>query len=431
MFLSRFILFVYRLVLFFSVCWGAMAWFTWGLDSSPIYAMYAECVFGVISILYWNTNKMSFIFGRYTKFALFLFIILIAIYRNFDIIDIVRYLLRYSPILLALFDYTNVKGHMRFISISLCIILVPGLILHFIMLNTGIFPSIIIQRGDWESYYFFNYIFLLKGAVTYESEGLRFQSVFLEPGYCATLLSFILYSNEYEFRKFYNKVILLGVIASMSLAGYLTTLVGFILNRFSQHYSVKKYVPIFILLLASYSVAVNYNDGHNVVNELIIERLQPDEDKGIAGNNRVSERTEDYFHDILKDGRFLFGVGQKEVDRLNGGRFKGEDFQNSIAGAGYQMYLIVNGLVSALLWLLFYYLLAKNCNNKRYSMGFVIVVFITFLQCAYPYSMSWLIPYILAIVSHTSNKNNIFSGYNNHRTTNAIMRAGNDGDINV
>ena len=133
--------------------------------------------------------------------------------------------------------------------------------------------------------------------------------------------------------------------------------------------------------------------------EYIFSRLESDKDKGIKGNNRNSELTDFYFEKMCEDGSILWGLGQEQIQKINGGGANDGDFTNQIRGAGYKIYCVNNGCLAAVLFILFYFLVADvgSVYQRRYNKMFALLIFIIFMQASYPTSFSWIIPFILGI----------------------------------
>lgn len=148
-------------------------------------------------------------------------------------------------------------------------------------------------------------------------------------------------------------------------------------------------VSIMVFLLC-FVLAKNINDGDNLLNHLIIERLEfSDDGKGIEGNNRFSEGT-DYYYELYK-GELLFGLGPEKVAKL-----AGAGYNDSISGAGYKVYFLTFGIASALVFLMFYALIGSTfARNRRYAFSFLIIVVITFIFQSEITSPSWYIIYAL------------------------------------
>ena len=146
---------------------------------------------------------------------------------------------------------------------------------------------------------------------------------------------------------------------------------------------------------------MDYNNGKNIVNEKIIQRLEYDEEKGIAGNNRTGEGTEFYYNQAIEDGDIWLGLGQERVNKINAGSATSGDYSTNIRGAGYKVYFVKFGIISALMFLLFYMMLAKVCNKRlKTRLSFVVLIMLTFMSQATPSSMSWIYPIILGLQNY-------------------------------
>jgi len=108
-------------------------------------------------------------------------------------------------------------------------ILIPSLLLFVLLLFQDITPPLgyisydaILDGKEIETAYseYANYLLLIKG-VFYD---IRFNSIFLEPGHLGMISSFMLFANGYNFKKKECWVILFAIILSLSLAGYVLTI---------------------------------------------------------------------------------------------------------------------------------------------------------------------------------------------------------------
>lgn len=225
---------------------------------------------------------------------------------------------------------------------------------------------------------FYNYIFYLKPNVSYGTL-VRFQGFFLEPGHLALNCIMILAANNFDFKK--NKYIwclLGGVLVSLSLAGYLLLIVGWILMKVKDMKTVIS--SSFVALVAIIGIQT-WGGGDNRVNDVVFSRLKVDKHKGIEGNNRTTARTDAMYDIAVSSGEIFLGVKNAE--------------QKKVAGAGYKKYFITYGILSALLILIFYWNLSQPDTRKKYSMGFLILIILTFMDCEYPYWFSWMLGYTL------------------------------------
>lgn len=377
--------FLYQIMLVILLCWGAHAWFTWEWDYLGLGRFSILFAFIVIALLYASTNKVKFSLSSKKIGILFLWCIA-SLPPEFKIVSPFMEGLRFFPLLMLFGDKNNLESHLKTLSVSVAIILIPGMIL-WALIQTGIFtlPGIPVQMGQDDelvNYYFYNYFILLHPIVI---ESTRFQSIFLEPGYLGTLLALLLYANKYQWKRWYNWVLLLGLIIAQSLAGYVTFVLGYALYLSIFNKSNKATIISVLVLFVVFVYGVqNYNGGDNYLNHNIIERLTDTEnDKYVfSGNIRTKEITNKLFEAHLSSGDVLFG----ETKKLD------------VPGAGYKVFLIKNGLFAAMLYFFVYFMLSRITHNRRYGFYYFVLVFMTFLQAAYPFSYSWIIPYMLGIL---------------------------------
>lgn len=180
---------------------------------------------------------------------------------------------------------------------------------------------------------------------------VRFNSIFLEPGYLAILMMFLLFINKFDLKDHRNKVYLVTLILTLSLAGFIMTILAFIAHK--MQYSRKRISILFCIglsLFVAYSFFSEYNGGKNVINESIISRLEFDEDKGIVGNNRTSEAMDEQYISFLVSPDLIFGLRNSKMLEF---------------GVGYKAYLIKNGLFGMVLFIVFLLCVARLKNNYR------------------------------------------------------------------
>lgn len=382
---------IYQLSLLLLVFWGGHAWFTWSWDfyeNKQKFVLYF--LFSTIALFYALFMRVKIRLSA--KLIICIFCYIMASFVNAATFNSFLFILfSIIPLIILLCDNKHCPEHLEFITKALAVILVPGIFLYGIVVSGHFLPGIPVQYGDLSenfSYLFLNHIFLLTN-VYWEGETSRFYSVFLEPGYLGSLLAFILYANRYDFKKKYNLIVLLALVATFSLAGYITSLIGYLLQR--KHIFrtlMKSAIPVAMISGALILFAVNYNNGDNYINVLLVDRLMPSDDGGIKGNTRKSDKLDLQLESTIRRGEIWFGSHNLADD--------------DVSNAGYKRYLITNGLVPTLLWLIFYLLVGSYCHDKRYGFGFVFIIALTFLQAAYPNAYSWLIPVFLGVKSYRS-----------------------------
>lgn len=232
---------------------------------------------------------------------------------------------------------------------------------------------------------FDNYLFYIysKGYENQQTGVLRFGSIFLEPGHLSMICSLILFANKFRFKKQPLLFIPLAcILFSFSLTGYVLFFISFALLKIRNIYNM---LLVAILLAGGWLFVTEiWNDGKNPVNILIVQRLEFDSQKGIKGNNRTVKQTDYFYKQCLKDGRIIMGIGNQD----KGARVK---------GAGYKIFLLRYGIVSAAIVALIYILLMNPAANKRYAWSFFFFMALLFMQRAYPGWYSWLFFYTLGI----------------------------------
>ncbi|MDE5848630.1 MAG: hypothetical protein K2H38_00620 [Muribaculaceae bacterium] len=259
------------------------------------------------------------------------------------------------------------------------ILLIPGLFLYGITQFVNL-PSLgEFVHPNYPPY--LNYVLYIKTTFDY-GHLERFNSFFLEPGHQALLSTFLLMANRYRFMKCKWLWILgISIILSFSLAGYLLALLGFILLKIR---SVIQVVVSAILLTVLVIAVQNFSGGNNALNDMIISRLERDESSGIKGNNRFAGNTDFVYQRSVESGEALTGVKERTNMEL-------------IAGAGYKIYIINYGYIGTLLALFIYLSMIPSKPDYRYTISFLIILILCFLQRAYPAWYSWLFPYVIGI----------------------------------
>lgn len=289
-------------------------------------------------------------------------------------------MLQYIPVLFLLqLPYEYQKDLLKFVTKWYAIFLAPGLLLYWALLFTSLPSFGTFVHPVYKP--FTNYIFYLKTTFDYGTFE-RFNAFFLEPGHQALVSTFLMMANKFDFRKCPWLIIMaLGVAFSFSLAGYLLSIVGFLLLKVNS--LTKALVSLGALALVGGGAYI-WSGGDNALNEMIISRLEYDESSGIKGNNRFFDNTDFEYERALKSKYLWIGVKTKAN-------------MNLISGAGYKIYILNYGMVGVLLALIFYLTVIPARPDYRYTISFLIVLTLCFLQRAYPFWYSWLFPYVVGI----------------------------------
>lgn len=228
---------------------------------------------------------------------------------------------------------------------------------------------------------YLNHVFYIETTDSYTSF-MRFNAFFLEPGHQSILSTFMLMANRFRFKECpWLWPLVLAVLFSLSLAGYLLCIIGYSILKIN---SISKGLVMTAACTVVVIGAINWSGGENALYELIISRLEKDESQGIKGNNRFFNDTDFVYSRALKQGKIFVGV----KDTAN---------MDLVGGAGYKIFIINYGLIGVLLTLLIYLSLIPKNPDYRYTIGFLIVISLCFLQRAYPVWYSWLFPYVMGI----------------------------------
>lgn len=272
---------------------------------------------------------------------------------------------------------------LRFVTKFFSLLTIVCLSAYILWLIIGFRPFYTI-RTPFEGYTDYqNFIFFLLPR-TYEGVP-RFSGPFVEPGHYGMLCAFLIFANRYKFKENrYLTPLLLGTLFSLSLAGYVLLVIGYALNKGTSIFKVL--LALVVCGMAYLTVAYIWDNGDNPINERILSRLEYDNDKGISGNNRNLYSTDQYFVSMVRDGSIWTGVGTDKFKQLTE--------RKTIGGAGITIFLIRYGIIGLICVALYYLAIALGAPNKKYSLKFLFFIAVCFLQRAYPFWYSWLIPYI-------------------------------------
>jgi hypothetical protein len=300
-----------------------------------------------------------------------------------------------GPVFLVLpccmiFSIDNIECHEQTFNfiVNFFYYLLPISLFVYILSYTQTLPSIGIINPQNEKYSdYINYgVFIYNDYYKY-----RFNAVFLEPGHLGMILSYLLYSLKFNLKDMRVRVLLLSLLLTLSLAGLILSAIGyFFCKSFDHEINLKKiYILVSCLIIIIIGSGV-YNNGDNLINNKIVSRLQYDKEKGISGNNRLYGITQAYFNMLIKSDDKWWGVGVSNYLKLMK--------EKTFGGAGWKVYIIQRGIISLFLVIIGYIFYARGFNGwDKYTLAFLILYFLSFLQRAYPLWASWLLPFFFAI----------------------------------
>lgn len=252
-------------------------------------------------------------------------------------------------------------------------------------------------------YFFENHLLFLR--LNSMTGYMRFISVFLEPGHVSMICVFFLYAFSYDFKKWYVWILFLSILFSLSLAGYILVIIGYLLNSLNNklNEAIKRNIVFVFFIIGIFGCFLYFSTKDNILNERIFLRLELDEEKGIVGNNRVDDNTNQIFKSFIGTSDVWLGYS------IN--RFSESVKSNNIFGSGYKRYFLQHGILGTLACFLLYFLLSIKSVNKRQMILFLLLYVIAFIQRAYPFWMAWMLPF-LCLQKHYSigiNKRHIYN----------------------
>ena len=253
----------------------------------------------------------------------------------------------------------------------------------FFLYITG-FPLPHVEMDFNDGFYFFSnyYLFLVDDRFMFVIIP-RFQSVFLEPTYLGSTSALLLMTQRGKWKRWYNVSLIVGLLLSFSLAGYayLTTII--FLNLWVERKKIfAKAMAVVLLIAITIGGSFIYNDGDNMLHNLIVLRLEID-DGDIVGNNRVTEDFDTEYNDFLQSADIMFG---REYDYSNFG------------DSGYKVFFYDYGLIGVILLFTFYIVAFARYRDFRSWMSAFVILLLIFVVDAFVLWFGRFLPlYVTAI----------------------------------
>ncbi len=357
---------LYKFSLLILFLQSMFAWFLWG---QLIFALLISFSFSILFFLY-SSDIVSI---RKSTIIPLVFLVLVQLYvvRDGNTNALISALLRIVVISGILLLKDEIKLELfNFFTKSFAVILAVSIFAWILFLFGVRLPNYSTDFNNGQ-YYFDNYYLFLDNRDPYVTIK-RFSGVFLEPGQLGMITSFLLFANRFELKRKSVLIIFVANLMTFSLVAYVLLLFSASLYILLHSKKPVLYILLWSLLLyAANSFFTKYNNGNNVVNQLIIHRVQY-KDGELAGNNRFSKGMDDQFEYFLKNDNLFLGEGVSNYQMMDLG-----------ANAGYKVYLLQHGIIGTLFTFLFYLFLVLSNKNKM-AWILLILYILTFLQAAYP-----------------------------------------------
>lgn len=235
----------------------------------------------------------------------------------------------------------------------------------------------------------------------------RFRGIFIEPGQLATPCVFLFFARGAVIKDKTNMLLLLVTFFSFSLAGYVTLIVGlFLFYLFAERkYKIARIMGLVLIIgTTTFYIVKNANQDNPLLN-LIIERLEYDEEIGLTGNNRSDTTFDNYYDQYVKSDKILFGMG----DEIRVGNTSWTNH-----ASGIRKFFVYYGVFGVMNMILLTLLLLK-VNYCRSSIVFFIVIWLAFLVRDMLQTPFWLTLAILGFdnlrrIDSVKNNRIIFDG---------------------
>ncbi len=379
---------ILKFSLFLLLLQSMYVWFLWGQQILLL-------LLTLFSILFFSlVSKESFSIQQ-SKIVTFLFLSFLLIYTSRDL-NIHGYIATFLRVFIYFFIIClddNVKAEIfNFFTKALAIVLLISSTVWAFFLCGIPLPHSYVSFNDGQ-YIFYNYYFFLLDARPISNLIPRFSSIFLEPGHLGMFAAFFLYANRFNLRKKEVLIIFIISLLTFSLAAYVLLIFSVLIYILLKSSQPKLNFFLFVIfLLFFYFYFSTLNNGENIINKLILERLQVDDGK-LVGNNRFTVDFDAFYNNLVTSIQGIFGIGTVKYNQLfwSGGN------------AGYKVFIAQYGIVGVFFLFLFYFSIV-NCNWNKLTIMFFIVYVFSFLQRAYALWDVELLIFITAVPLLSINK---------------------------
>lgn len=378
-----FAIYLLAIVITFFSTWTA--WFTWKLHGIHQFL----CAFLIATSFIFSRTLTRPIFSRrnyivpFSAFAVYFY--LSVLLRGANVFGLLN--ATCSIIVLGSLFALEKKELIRignFLSKITGAILVPSILFYLMYLTGRSLPHYHV-KCPFVDYSFENYTFFM--VVDNDTFTLvpRFTSYFLEPAHLAMGCIVLLASQIGKWNRWYNIALFVAILLSFSLAGYVFLAIVLVGAAWMKGRAViGKLIALAVIMLGIGIGSMFYNQGDNLVNTLIVERLSVDSDGKMAGDNRVTDSFLREYEKFIGTSRAILGEGGDKMERFGFGN------------AGYRVFIYSNGLFLTVYLLVVFYLIASTSKEKRAKVVFWTIHLVSFIPHAIPLRFYFFTPlYVL------------------------------------
>ena len=290
----------------------------------------------------------------------------------------------FSVLLLGNDDKEKLLDYITNVIVFISILSLAGWIMHLLGYNVPVFQHVNLNDDQHDLNNHFVYYDNVDQSLSIFP---RYRGIFIEPGQLATPYVYLFFARGGKIWEWKNMVLLISIFLSFSLAGYVALGLGLFLNSFigNKKYKFLKFFLFSIIVGTITFFIIKAENSDNPLYSLIIERLEYDEESGIAGNNRSDDIFDYYFEQYLKSDDIVFGIG----DEIELG-----DSNWTNHASGIKKFFLNFGIVGVIFMVLLTVGLLK-ANLCSRTMAFFVVVWAAYIARDLLQSLFWLIIVIL------------------------------------
>lgn len=355
--------------LLLAVLYSMNAWMFWHLPELLIPSVFFA---GFFLIVITTRNAFSFQSNVIVVFAM----LALALGINANMNGYIFALFKFMPFVLfvSLKDSVQISIYNNLRN-AFCLLLVLSLIgWVFYLAGRDLIPGVLDVYGWSERRNDFQYIFEnhFIYVVNLRMENYiinRFSAIYMEPGYFGCLLCVLLYIERFDFSKWTTKTMLVSLVLTFSLAGYLVFAFSFASTKISDSQNrFFKLILMVCVFFLFYEFFASYNGGDNPVNQLIFSRLEYDAERGIAGNNRVEEYFDNWFNTSFIFSPDVFFGNHENYLRL---------FEGSV-NVGWKYYVANMGLLGLFTYILYLWKVIKEFKVDYFTICLLFIYLLIF-----------------------------------------------------
>lgn len=231
--------------------------------------------------------------------------------------------------------------------------------------------DIIYHPNGFHQYY--DYYFFRLGAKSddvYDMILPRFSGIFLEPGQLGTPCAFLFFLNGSRFNK-KNIVYIIAIFLSFSLAAF-GLFFWCIISRMiitSKHLFLYFSLGLILFCGTAYYFT-QFESEDNPLNMFLFSRLEYDDEKIIAGNNRTSSFFDRKFDKFMDSSDCYLGIRSNLKE--------GNDWTYNCSG--YKKALVHYGIIGFIAFMLFVFLLFIFHRSRESFLFFILIITAHFIR---------------------------------------------------